>query len=129
MRIRHQFYVLKPLISKYQLSVSGFYEWKALDGELKQPYLIYAHQESDEMSQKVGVVTELNENENGSKTELNETENGSKTKLNETKISSKSKTCQGPKPLFMAGIFSVWHAIDDHRGKKKPIYSYTVITR
>ena len=129
MRIRHQFYVLKPLKSKSQLSVSGFYEWKALDGELKQPYLIYAHQESDEMSQKVGVVTELNENENGSKTELNETENGSKTKLNETKISSKSKTCQGPKPLFMAGIFSVWHAMDDHRGKKKPIYSYTVITR
>jgi putative SOS response-associated peptidase YedK len=41
---------------------------------------------------------------------------------------SESKTWPGPKPLFMAGIFSIWHASNDP-GKKKPIYSYTIITR
>jgi putative SOS response-associated peptidase YedK len=86
----------------YYFFLPGFYEWKAFEDKSKQPYLIYAHQESDEVADKIGVMTEPSESE--------------------------SKTWPGPKPLFMAGIFSIWHASNDP-GKKKPIYSYTIITR
>jgi hypothetical protein len=51
--------------------------------------------------------------------------------LNEAEISelwSEEKTWQGPQPLFMAGIFSIWHSVDDPESKK-PVYSYSIITR
>ena len=35
----------------------------------------------------------------------------------------------GPKPLFMAGLYSVWYSDNDRISRKKPFFSYTVITR
>ena len=35
----------------------------------------------------------------------------------------------GPKPLFMAGLYSVWYSDNDRISRKKPLFSYTVITR
>ena len=87
-------------------SLSGFYEWKTFDDKSKQPYLIYAPQTSEEMSDQLG-------------------------SLNEAKVSelwSEEKSWKGPQPLFMAGIFSIWSASDDAESKK-PVYSYSIITR
>lgn len=84
----------------------GFYEWKTFDDKSKQPYLIYAPQTSEELSDQLG-------------------------SLNEAKVSellSEEKSWKGPRPLFMAGIFSIWRSSDDPESKK-PVYSYSIITR
>ena len=84
----------------------GFYEWKTFDDKSKQPYLVYAPQSSDQASQQLGSLSDLKASD----------------------VWSESKHWSGPKPLFMAGLFSIWSAKDDPEGKK-PIYSYSVITR
>ena len=35
----------------------------------------------------------------------------------------------GPRPLFMAGLYSIWYSDDDRQDRKKPVFNYTVITR
>ena len=66
----------------------GFYEWKAADskkGGPKQPYLVYAAQ--DEGRPDVLAMSECTAENSYSE------QNG----------------WVGPKPLFLAGIFSIWH--------------------
>ena len=65
----------------------GFYEWKAPDskkGGPKQPYLVYAAQEKGRDVLTMSECTAENSY-------------------------SEEDGWTGPKPLFMAGIFSVWH--------------------
>ncbi len=38
-------------------SLSGFYEWKTFDDKSKQPYLIYAPQTSEELSDQVSITS------------------------------------------------------------------------
>jgi len=35
----------------------------------------------------------------------------------------------GPRPLFFAGLYSIWYSDEDRQDRKKPIFNYTVITR
>ena len=70
------------------LVATGFYEWKAADskkGGAKQPYLVYAAQ--DEGRPDVLAMSECTAENSYSE------QNG----------------WVGPKPLFLAGIFSIWH--------------------
>ncbi len=106
----------KPSINKNRRCVvicDGFYEWKAPEdkksGATKQPYMIYAKQDD-------GVKIE----------EMD--------KCTPETCYTEEKGWTGPKPLFMAGIYSVWHGT--HRGEEETpearaedVYSYAVITR
>lgn len=79
-------------------SVSGFYEWKS-DNVSKQPYLVYASQDGDK---KIKAMSECAVD----------------------KCYSEEAGWTGPKPLFMAGIYSLWHG---EQGQE--IFSYSLITR
>ena len=35
----------------------------------------------------------------------------------------------GPQPLFIAGLYSIWYSDEDSYDRRKPVFSYTVITR
>lgn len=98
------------LISSHHVSLRdrfpGFYEWKTFDDKSKQPYLVYAPQDSNQDSEQLGSLSDLKAAD----------------------VWSESKHWTGPKPLFMAGLFSIWSSKDDPEGKK-PVYSYSVITR
>jgi putative SOS response-associated peptidase YedK len=74
----------------------GFYEWKKMKNGTKQPYLVYANQPVTSPSRKL---------------EENWTE---------------EKGWTGPRPLFMAGLYSLWYSQND---KESPVFNYTVITR
>ena len=74
--------------------MTGFYEWKAPDskkGGPKQPYLVYAAQEEGRDVLAMSECTAENSY-------------------------SEQNGWIGPKPLFMAAIFSIWHKPEDSEG-------------
>ena len=88
----------------------------------KQPYLVFAK------------TKELEEAENP---EANNIEMFAKATLSKY-WSSDSETVgkegsgmdwTGPRPLFIAGLYSIWYSDDDRQDRKKPVFNYTVITR
>ncbi|TRY79637.1 hypothetical protein TCAL_11954 [Tigriopus californicus] len=77
----------------------GFYEWKKLDGSgSKQPYLVYAPQENGpiESCPDIQLVDGW----------------------------SAATGWTGPRPLFMAGIYSIWE-----NAVGQEVFSYSIITR
>ena len=95
----------KPVLEKDRRCVivcDGFYEWKTKAGE-KQPYLVYA-------AQKNPLFENVQEFSKASISQHWSEEDGD----------------SGPRPLFMAGLYSIWQPDDD---KKKLVFNYTVITR
>ena len=86
----------------------GFYEWKKLKSGQKQPYFVYANQMSNDFPD----FAKANEKEHWS-----------------------GEDWHGPRPLFMAGLYSIWYADNDEeaeepsRKKRSGIFNYTVITR
>ena len=108
----------KPSLEKDRRCVvicDGFYEWQKLkDGGTKQPYLVYAHQKKQKHSQE-------EEEDCGGRSPV-----ATSNKLEDNWSEDGGWT--GPRPLFMAGLYSVWYS-DDDKNHKKPVYSYTVITR
>lgn len=87
----------------------GFYEWKKLKSGQKQPYFVYANQMSNE--DKFPDFAKANEKEHWS-----------------------GEDWHGPRPLFMAGLYSIWYADNDEEAKepsrkRSGIFNYTVITR
>lgn len=81
----------------------GFYEWKVLKTNAKQPYLIYARQDSIKDESKLGSLGEL-------------------------LLSDDEQKWNGPRPLFMAGLFSSWKKSSGDKSEKA-VYTYSVITR
>ena len=81
----------------------------------KQPYLVFAKE--GEATVAAGAHDEENNIEMFAKATLSE-------------YWSESKECwTGPRPLFIAGLYSLWYSKEDRYDKKKPVFSYTVITR
>eukprot|EP00095_Tigriopus_kingsejongensis_P004293 maker-scaffold722_size106786-snap-gene-0.29 protein:Tk04293 transcript:maker-scaffold722_size106786-snap-gene-0.29-mRNA-1 annotation:"hypothetical protein DAPPUDRAFT_327362" len=77
----------------------GFYEWKKLNASTKQPYLIFAPNDTSETPIQDCADCTLE------------------------KCWSEETGWMGPKPLFMAGIYSVWKSPEG-----LDVYSYTIIT-
>lgn len=101
----------KPLLEQDRRCVvicDGFYEWQKLKsgGGGKQPYFVYAPQKDYDGSTVAKAASE-NLEDNWSETE----------------------GWYGTKPLFMAGLYSVWYADSDRETRQKPVYNYTIITR
>ena len=42
---------------------------------------------------------------------------------------SETEGWTGTKPLFMAGLYSIWYTDSDRETRLKPVYNYTIITR
>ena len=102
----------KPVVENGQRCVivsDGFYEWKKSEKNSgqKQPYIVFASQEQAEQN-RIELFAQL--------------------QLDLCWSTAEEKWI-GPRPLFMAGLYSVWYADDDRQDKKRPCYSYTVITR
>ena len=101
---------LSIYLSYILLLETGFYEWKAAGskekgGGAKQPYLVYAPQADGARIESLSACTADNA--------YDETAGG----------------WTGPKPLFMAGIYSEWRGGADWKQGDPPVYSYSVLTR
>ena len=89
----------------------GFYEWKKLKSGQKQPYFVYASQPASKDGTSFPDFAKANEKEHWS-----------------------GENWRGPRPLFMAGLYSIWYADNEDEeeqqaSRRRPIFNYTVITR
>jgi len=112
----------KPAIEQNRRCVvicDGFYEWKKIKSGEKQPYLVYANQHlagSDDDDENKGL-------EMFAKAGLQDHWSESK------EVHEGGHRWNGPRPLFMAGLYSIWYSEQDRDDRRNPVYSYAVITR